>query len=231
MSNILRHLMFGGDHGAGTPADAYYIFREFTGQIRPEQFHPFICFTGGFSVIADSPGSGKELAAILIGNDWINLCQKQGANTKNALICLASNFDDNMGMVALALELAMIATKERTHPSVKLSDEDHHAVISAVFVKNLGGIQAMASEWGIGLKEGLATDQKRSADDWEIELGYPVLIHPATLTPCTSADGTVLEFAGVVPDENGNCFFHFYLPTGKGKMEVIRSQWFLPKKE
>jgi hypothetical protein len=225
--DVLKLLLFGKNTSLESAADTFYVYDRWAPGIKPEQFNPFVWMSaGGMSFLSNGDLDGENaMRGLTIGNDWLWQCHRAGASTKNALICLASNFDEHMGMVALALELAMIATKPRTPSEIRLEEKAHLDVIKEVFIKDYANIQRMADRWGIGIREGHGKDGARTRSAWRKELGHDVLIHPVTLLPCTDTDGSILHYKGADGNKETGCFFHFVHPvTG----QPTSSKQFLP---
>lgn len=224
-TGLLKYLMYGKEFSLHGPADFLHLCEEWKPDIKPDSFNPLIPLTGGMSFqVINNDRSGQ---ALVFGNDWLNRCLDEGANTKNAVICLASNFDDHMGLVALSLELGMVALKPRTPDTIRIDTKTFMEILEEVFVKNYAQIQSMSDEWGIGgVKEGLEIGPKRTRSTWREELGYDVLIHPCTLEPCKDEDGSVFEYGGTIHDHDSDkCSFRFtHHVTGK----EILSPAFLP---
>src|SRR3989344_6943399 len=207
-TRLVKYLMYGKEFSLHGPADFLYLCEEWKPDIKPDSFNPLIPIAGGMSffVMAD-----RAAQALVFGNDWLNQCRDMGANTKNAVICLASNFDDHMGLVALALELGMISMKPGTPDVIRIHAGTFMEIIKEVFVKDYACIQSMSKKWGIdGIKEGVEIGPKRTRSTWRKELGHDVLIHPGTLEPCKHEDGSVLEYACTIHDHDSDkCSFRF----------------------
>ncbi|MCR4333428.1 MAG: hypothetical protein NUV60_00160 [Patescibacteria group bacterium] len=222
---LLKQLLYGKDFSLHGPADFLHLCEEWKADIKPESFDPLIPLTGGMSFqIVNDNRSGQ---ALVFGNDWVNQCIRAGANTKNAVICLASNFDDHMGLVALSLELGMVALKPRTPDGLRIDANTFMEILNEVFVKDYAHVQRMSSEWGVdGIKEGIEIGPKRTRSIWRDELGYDVLIHPVTLEPCRHEDGSALKYNGTIHSSSEDkCHFAFeHHTTG----EEVLSQVFLP---
>jgi hypothetical protein len=214
-TNLLQMLFFGEASGFATPADAIYVYEHWAPGIKPEKFNPFAFMQrGGFSFISNGDGDGDNaLRAISMSSSWMWKCHAAGASPKNSIIALASHFDQEPGMVALALELAMVAAKPRTPPEIALDRETHSDIVDEVFVKNYAGIQSMADHWGIGLREGTRIERARTRSTWREELGHDVLIHPATLEPCKNADGIPLIYTKTDGTKEDGCFFYLVDPA------------------
>ncbi len=189
----VKRLLYGSNIGPSTPATFLSLCERIKSELRPEDFNPMIAIFGGVSIAA-----GKAFDLILFGGDWIQLCVDAGTDSKNALICLASNYDDYQAMVAYALEMGMIAGKPGTEKPILLDGKGFGDLVKEVFCKNYGGIQAMSEKWGIMLKPGLKFEPAKTRSVWRAELGYDVLIHPVTLEPCRDTDGTFLRYEGLV---------------------------------
>lgn len=228
MSNaLLRTLIFGSNITAESSADVFYLYAKWKDQIKPEAFHPLIPFTGGMSFVTGHDEENRSLQAVMFGEDWINKCLKRGATTKNALICLASNFDDCTGIAALALELALISNKPKTHESIRIDIRTYVEIVDEIFLKDYAGVRtAMAERWGVGIKEGAEIAPKRTRSTWREELGYDILIHPLTLEPCKHGDDTILEYHGLTLLEGGKTPFFKFVHHGNG--EEVLSREFLP---
>ena len=207
-SRLLKQMLYGKDFSLHGPADYLHLLGERESEIKPESFNPMIPITGGMSFITDADFG---MQALLFGGDWIHRCGDAGADTKHAVICLASNFDDHAGVVALSLELAMVSLKPGTDEKIRIGAETFLEIIKEVYAKNYAGIQTMASEWGLGpVKDGIVLTEKRTRSTWRGEFGYDVLIHPRTLEPCKDEDGSVLEYGGTVHDHDSDkCSFKF----------------------
>lgn len=208
---LMKTLMFGQDFELHAPADVFFLYNEWKSSIKADAFNPLIHITGGMSFVTGHDEENRSLQAVMFSQDWLHKCQALGAGTKNAAICLASNFDDQMGIVAMSLEMAMIATKPRTDPAVRIDLKVFVEIVNEIFLKDYAGIKtAMSEEWGVRVKEGLEISPKRTRSTWREELGYDVLIHPLTLEPCKDGDGSVLEYHGTVQDKTmDKCFFKF----------------------
>ena len=165
------------------------------GRMDPTDFNPLIPIFGGMSMVGSH---GPGLDGLLIGNDWVNFCADTGANTKNAVICLAANYDKFPGMVACSLELAMIAHKKGTDEKIRLSSDDYMGVVTQVYGNNFGRIyDLMKADWHAEFKPSAKLPVAlKTRSVWQKELGYDVLIHPITLEPCRATDGTVLMYDG-----------------------------------
>lgn len=223
---LIKELLYGKNFSLHGPADFLHLCEDWRSDIKPESFNPLIYITGGisFQVMSTDDRSGQ---ALIFGNDWLNRCRDAGANTKNAVICLASNFDDHAGLVALSLELGMIAMKPRTPDVIRIDGKIFGEILEEVIVKNYANIQSMLNTWGVGsIKEGIVVPPKRTRSTWREELGYDVLIHPCTLEPCVGEDGSALEYGGTVHDHDSDkCSFRF---THHSTREEIISSVFLP---
>lgn len=187
----------GEDLRVTSPAECIALYDQWAPAMRAHDFNPLIPIFGGMSMVGShAPG----LDGLLVGNSWINFCVDAGANTKNAVICLAANYDRYTGMVALALELAMIAHKQGTDEKIKLSDDDYMDVVLQVYGNNFGAVyDLMHEKWNVTMKPGAplpAALKTRSV--WRKELKYDVLIHPVSLEPCRAEDGTPLLYDGTV---------------------------------
>ena len=224
-TGLLKQLLYGKDFSLHGPADFLHLCENWKSDIDPDSFNPLIPITGGMSFqVMNDNRSGQ---ALIFGNDWLNQCRGVGANTKNAVICLASNFDDHAGLVALSLELGMVALKPRTPDTLRIDAETFMEIIMEVYVKDYAGIQAMSDKWGIGgVKKGIEVGLKRTRSTWRNELGYDVLIHPCTLEPCKDEDGSALEYKGTLRDHDSDkCSFRF---THHSTRKEILSPVFLP---
>ena len=145
-TSFVKRIVFGQDFNLRGVADVIHFYEQWRSKISANDFHPLIPITGGFSFVA-----GGSLEAMVIGNDWVNLCSDAGAGTKNAVICLASNFAHDMNMVALALEIGMIGHKASTDTKIRLSRPEYLDLINEVFGKNYANIQSMADKWSVSL--------------------------------------------------------------------------------
>lgn len=203
---ILKTLRYGKDFSMGSPAACIAMFERLKPDIKPESFNPLIVLKGGISVI----GGEYATDGIMIANDWINRCQDAGATTKNAILCLAANYDDHPGMVALALEAAMICTKSGTAEGVKLTLEEFADIAVEVYFRDWAGIRTLMTDtWQMALKPGANPGEPmKTRSVWRKELGYDVLIHPVTLEPCRAADGSILKYCGLGGTEK-RTEFHF----------------------
>lgn len=208
---LVKKLMFGQDLTLHASADVFLLYDTWKTSIKAEEFRPLIPITGGVSFVSGQDEDNRSLQAILFGEDWINRCREVGGGTKNALICLASNFDDQMGMSALALELAMIATKPKSHENVRIDIQTYFEIVEEIFFKDYAGICSVAQKWGITFKEGFQPEPKKTRSVWREELGYDVLIHPKTLEPCRDVrNGSILEYTGAVRGKfSDKCYFTF----------------------
>jgi hypothetical protein len=223
----MKTLMFGSSRTIEASADMFYLYETWKGKIKPGAYSPLIPITGGISMVTGHDENNRSLQALMFGEDWIHRCREQGATTKTALICLASNFDDCMGIAALALELAQIANEERTHESVRIDLKTYAEIVNEIFLKDYAGVRtAMADEWNVGVKESTEIPLRRTRSIWRKELGFDVLIHPATLEPCKNDHG-VLEYRGILLRETPQKpFFQF---TDRAGREIL-SREFLPAK-
>jgi len=223
---LVKVFMYGKNFSLYAPADVFFIYEEWKTHIPADAFNPLIPIVGGMSFVTGHDRDNRALEAVLFGEDWLNKCREAGVGTKNALICLASNFDDQMGMAALSLELAMIANKPKTHAKVRIDFETYIEIVEEIFAKDYAGVRLMAEKWGVVIKEGFEFEPKKTRSDWREKLGHDVLIHPATLQPCKDDDGSVLEYAGVAHDEaTGKCSFKF---IRRATGEEVLSPTFLP---
>ncbi len=207
--SIAKKLLFGQDftfHGA---ADIFHLFNDWKTSISPESFNPLIGVTGGMSLVAVS-GDDPSTRALLFGGDWVRKCRSVGATTKNSLICLASNFDDSIGLAALTLEFALIAKKERTAESLRIDLDTYLEIVHEIFIKDYAGVLSMAEKWNVRVVEWVEGSSKRTRSTWREELGHDVLIHPVTLEPCKHADGSTMMFNGTIHKmDEDRCYFSF----------------------
>ncbi|MSU74299.1 hypothetical protein EXS57_00800 [Candidatus Kaiserbacteria bacterium] len=219
---LLKELLFGKNFSLHGPADFLHLCDYYKKEIEPGSFSPLVPLTGGVSLLS---GDDRGLQVLLFGSDWLAMCREVGADTKNAVLYLASHFDDHAGIAALSLELAMIAMKEGTNEKVMIDFKTYADIVNEIFVKNYAGIQSMSDTWGIGgIKEGVEIGPKRTRTDWRDTLNYDVLLHPATLEPCRDDDGSILEYDGTVHDQTtGKCSFLF---TRRAIQEQIHTQIF-----
>jgi hypothetical protein len=214
-NSFLKKMIFGEDFRISSPADVMYVLDEWKEEITAKKFKPLIYLTGGISLVDDS---GKELVAMIVCNDWINICHKVGATVKGSCTCLAFNFDEHQGLVALAMEIASVSLKEKSFH--RMTKTEFLEFIEDVFVRNVGNIAEMATTWGVEIKpEGDSTPAK-SRTFWKEKLGHDVLIHPITLEPCTDEFGKFLHFEGIVTEkstetESEQCMFKFTTEDGK----------------
>ncbi len=189
----VQQLLYGKNSHPATPATFLSLCELHKREVRPDQFNPLIPLFGGMSMVG-----GDAFEVLLFSGNWIYLCQDAGSDPKNAVICLASNYDDHQGMVALALETGMMANKRNPGEGPLLSDEDFVAVVMEVFGKNYADIHAMAEKWGVALSPEVSElPAPEGRTFWRGRLGHDVLIHPVTLEPCRDSDGSFLKYEGL----------------------------------
>lgn len=191
---ILRAMRTGDgqDLYVKSPAECLALFNQWAPEMKPTVFNPLIPLTSGTSFVSSqTPG----LDALLVGLDWINFGVEAGASVKNTLICLAANYDTNAGMVACALELAMIAHKPKTDESLRLSMDDYMAVVFQVYGNNYAGIyELMKDEWVEFKPNAPIPPAIKTRSVLKKELGHDVFVHPVTLEPCRDEDGIPLIY-------------------------------------
>ncbi len=220
-SSLVKELLYGKNIAPSTPATFLSMCELHKQGIRPEEFRPLIPITGGSSVVG-----GDAFGVLLFCGDWIRLCEDAGSDPKNAIICLASNYDDHQGMVALALEAAMMANKKSRHGPPLMSDKDFLAVAMEVFGKNYAGIHAMCKAWGVGVGPKAAElGLPVTRTTWRGRLGHDVLIHPVTLEPCCDEDGGFLKYEGLIIDGEGEARKDAFKFTRKDGSELITSEF------
>ncbi len=227
---LMKTLIHGRDFTFHSPADVIHLYDKWRSEIFADAFNPLAPFMGGISAVMGHNEGNRSLQALLCGQDWLDLCRLDGAGTKNAVLCLASNFDDQKGIVALALELGMIATKPRTAPDIKIDVAVFSEIFHEIFLKDYAGILSMSEKWGVGIREGLEVAPKRTRSTWRQKLGYDVLIHPCSLEPCKGKDGGfALEYRGTTimgeGEESSRAYFEF---TSRDTGEKIKFPNFPP---
>lgn len=216
---ILKMLGFGQNFSMGSPAACVAMFERLKGSVKPEEFNPLIPIKGGMSIF----GGQDAIVGMMIVNDWINRCRDAGATSKNALLCLASNYDDHPGMVALTLEAAMIALKPSSDEGMRLTPQEFGDIVTEVYLRNWAGIYSLMSEkWGVELQPDASPGEPmKTRSAWRTALGHDVLIHPITLEPCKAPDGSVLEYCGLGGTER-RTEFHFKRIEGEVKRDLFR---------
>jgi hypothetical protein len=122
----------------------------------------------------------------------VKLCSAFGAEVKNALLCLGANYDRYPGLVACALEAALLYKKGG------LPKEHYIEIALQMYGHDWGALcTLMGRKWGKFKAEALPPAMK-TRSTWRKELGHDVFIHPATLEPCRSRNGTFLAYEGLV---------------------------------
>lgn len=189
----------GEDLRITSPADCVHKYDDWAPTLSPYNFNPLIPIHGGWSFVGEN---NHALNALLVGNDWLHQCRDAGAGVKNAILCLAMNYDASPGMVACALEIAMIATKKTSHFRVRLTMKKFAQIVHQVYGNDYAGIYTeMNQKWDVQYKpDALLPPKRKTRSQWRAELGHDVLIHPATLRPCTGSDGIVVEYHRTVCD-------------------------------
>lgn len=215
-TSIAKTLLFGKDFRLASPADCLFVLEQFKNEVSPDCFNPLIPVTGGSSLV----GGGRNVEAMLVCDDWLRRCHDAGISSKDAVIGLAAHFDDHMGMVALALEMASVLLKPNTDPRLKLDMHDYGKILDEIFGRNYAGIQAMAEKWGIRIKPEHKPEPPQARSYWRKKLGHDVLMHPGNHMPCKLPDGTALVYQGIIEEatESGACEFKFTLPSNNGTL-------------
>lgn len=220
-ASSVKKLLYGKNIGPSTPATFFSLCERRKHGILPDQFRPLIPFTGGTSMVG-----GEAFDILLFCGDWIHLCQDIGSDPKNAVICLASNYDHHQGMVALALEAGMMANKKGRDEAPLLSDEDFLKVVMEVFGKNYAGIQVMCEWWGVSLSPKISElGPPVTRTTWNGRLGHDVLIHPVTLEPCCDEGGGFLRYEGLVIEGEGEKRKDAFKFIRKDGSELITSEF------
>lgn len=181
-----------------SPAACMGKYDMWASRLDPNDFTPLIVIRGGMSIVGSH---GRGLDALLIGNDWINQCLKAGASVKNSIICLAANYDLDPGMVACALELAMVANKDGTDETMRISRDEYLDTVLQVYGNDYASIYKLMNEkWDVQFKPGAKIPPAiKTRSIWRKESGHDVLIHPVTLEPCRARDNSVLWYDGIAP--------------------------------
>lgn len=208
--DIVKGAAFGGDFNAKSTAECIAMLDLWKNEIKPEMFNPLIPITGGFSFIPIDGGSLYAAKAIVVADEWIKLCLKSGVSVKDAILSLAANYDKNPGMVALALEVAMIATKEKRGKSL-IGIDEYYEIVAKLYLSDMAGIYSeMSKTWGVELKPEYEIHplQIEGRKAWHDKNGHDVLISPASLTPYKSDSGHILEYVEAVED-GGKCLLCF----------------------
>jgi hypothetical protein len=212
----------GGRSPIASPAECISKYDAWAGELDPGKFNPFL--RGRISLVG-----GRALDAILVGNKWINACADADAGTKNALLCLAANYDESPGMIACVLEIAMIAGKPKTHRDIYLSDDHFWEMIIQIYGNDWAGIRTrMGERWGVELPPETPIPKKlKTRSAWRAELGHDVLIHPKDLLPCHSSEGVIFDYRGIRPFGEENDPRFYFVAFGA----MVHSQVFLPSME
>jgi len=193
-TDFLKQVRFGHSFSLASPAVCMSLYDEWAGLMKPNDFNPLIALLGGMSIVGEA---NRGLDALIIGNDWVNQCRKAGASTKNAILCLALNYDVYPGMVACALELGMIAAKKGTEKSIRLTRKAFLDVVLQIYGHDCAGIYTLMREKWVEFKPGIKLPRAiKTRSAWRKELGYDVLLHPVTLKPCCDSNGVPLRYFG-----------------------------------
>jgi hypothetical protein len=140
---------------------------------------------------------GKPHTLTVVANAWLIHFHRQGVPVEHAIEAIALNGDKYPGLVALALEAAMLSQKERSPEDLRISNDQFVGLVDRMYAGNIGGIYDLMHEtWSAPLlPDAPRTEPRKTRTQWASDLGHDVLIHPKNLEPLRVPSG-YLQFLG-----------------------------------
>ncbi len=165
-----------------TVADCLHYFESEGPSLNPDHFRPLIGLTGRVSAMKVG---GKPYSLMMAANAWINHFHEAGVSVENAIEAIALNGEQYPGLVALALEVALVCQKSSAPPELIITLEQYMGLIDRIYVANIGGIYTfMHKLWDATLRpDTVPVQPRKTRSQWREELTHDVLIHPANLLP------------------------------------------------
>ena len=153
---------------------------------------------------------------MVAANAWINHFHAIGVSVENAIEAIALNGDRYPGLVALALEAALVSQKPRGLDTLRITVEQYSGLVERLYSGDVGGIYTlMHHEWDFTVKtDAPPPEVHRTRSQWRQELGHDVLIHPANLQPIRDTSLGYLEYLGMKAWDGG-AEMTFRMPGGE----------------